>query len=602
MAPPPPPPHPPHPAMSPGIHALPVEFHHLNLGPAMPPHHGHQHVRPPSAAGIGDLSPEFDTGLLRKEKDLYEGYNFERLTPQQPNEKATWALVTKTRMPIGQNELRAMVDKQKRKSPSAAWNLLKSDEMKGFKRKQVDQLISDRTAADPRFKHELVGLKLDQNSDRRGNRSTTAFQVILKRQLRKDLSNAASASLGTLHEPHREVVDLTAGSQDSSEGSQDFPGGNSPPPHFMPPPHHGFPDHHGFEHQFHQPPFAHHPGPPMHEVPHEAHHGPPPQHHMPHHPMPQFEDPYMHRDLHQAHPPPPAPFPPHMLPNMPPLEGHKGKPKEAKDAKHSKGSKDMKPKIHQEKPSKLEKQHRKAHSESDWDYFSESSSSSKAYTDRSPDTVYSSNSSRKDSKRHGRKDSRRSSHGHHDDFGSGRQEPVYRVHRRKPIVSPDRSWENERARYRVEEIEVIPASNARMHRPYLARSRTSVQRPERLVEHSERPAFRSRHLSYDDDGHHDLRGLTPPGRRGPVYTPLRSLAVDLYDHREEQELMEREEVRQELLREGRRKEELRESVARQLEREAEERRRRDRAMSRDLLYDERPRRRSRGYDNDRYAY
>ncbi|KAL8683871.1 MAG: hypothetical protein Q9186_000214 [Xanthomendoza sp. 1 TL-2023] len=665
--------------MSPGVHALPAEFEHLNLGPRMAPHVGdHQQVRPPPMHGPGKLDPAFDTSLLRKEKETYEGYNFERIIPRQPNEKATWALVTKTRMPIGQNELRAMVDKQKRKGPSAAWNLLRSDEMKGFKRRQVDELISDRKAADPRFEHELVGLKLDQTSDRRGTRSTTAFQVILKRQLRKDLSNAGSAGLGPLHESHREVVDLTGGSQDPSEGSsQEFFAGSSPPRHFVPPPHHGFPDqhgfdhspHHGFEHPLHPPPFVHHhPGPPMHEARHEVHHGSPSPHHGPHESMPHFEDPFVqhdphqaqhihhdphqaqhmhhdphqaqhiHHDPHQVHHPPPAPFAPHTSPHRQPHEGHKEKRKEAKDAKHNKEARDMKPKIHQEKAYRSEKKHRKAHSESDWDYFSESSSSSKAYTDRTPDTSYSSSSSRKEAKRHGGKDRRRSSHSHHDDHGSDRHEQVYRVHRRKPVVSPDRSRQNERPHYDVddvvvipgstttrmrrpylagsrtsgqrperlvehfEEAEVIPASSTRVHRPYLARSRTSAHRPERLVEHFERPAFQSRHMSYEDDRHHDVRGLTPPGRRGSVYGPPRPLAVDLYDHREQQDHLEMEEMRREILREERRKEELRESVARHLEREAEERRRRDRAVSRDILYDERPGRWSRGYDNDRFTY
>ncbi|KAL8770528.1 MAG: hypothetical protein Q9209_003784 [Squamulea sp. 1 TL-2023] len=608
--------------MSPGVQSLPVQFDNLNLRPTMPPPNAHQHPQPPPMGHLANLSPEFDTSLLRKEKESYEGYNFEKVVPQQPNEKATWALVTKTKMPISQNELRAMVEKQKRKGPSTAWNLLKSDEMKGFKRKQVDELISERMAVDPRFEHELVGLKLDQRSDRRGNRSTTAFQVILKRQLRKDLSNSGPAGLGKLHEPRREVVDLTGGSLDPSEGSgQDLFGRNSPPGHFMPSPHHGFPDPHGFEHPPRQPPFIHHQGPPMHEMHQEPHHGPPPPHHMPphmpQHGMPHFEDPFVQPDHHQAQPPPPAPFPPFppdMSPPLPHHEGHKEKHREAKGAKHDKGGKDMKPKIHQEKSYKSEKKHRKAHSESDWDYLSESSDSSRAYTDRTPDTSYSNSSSRKDYKRHGEKDRRRSSHGYHrDDHGNERHEPIYRVHRRKPVISPDRSRHGGgRPRYEAEDIEVIPASATRAHRPYLTRSRTSAHRPERFVETLERPAFHSRHMSYDDvDRHHQPydfnRNVTPPSRRGSIYASKRTLALDLYDHREEQERqerLEREEIRRDLIRENARKEELRESVARQLERETEEARRRERMMGRETLWDERDRlgRWGRGYGDGGFGF
>ncbi|KAI4173855.1 MAG: hypothetical protein LQ346_008323 [Caloplaca aetnensis] len=617
----------------------------------MPPHLGQQRMSPPLPGGLGNPGHEFDTTILRKEKDTYEGYNFERINPQQPNEKATWALVTKTRMPLSQSELLAMVNKQKRKGASA-WQLLKSDEMRGFKRKQVDRLIEDRMTTDPRFHFELAGLKLDQYNDKRGGRGTSAFQVILRRHVRKELTSAGPAGLGKLRDSHREVVDLTGGSEDPSEGSsRGFFGGHSPPlNHFVPPPpHHGFPDHHGFGQQHHQPPLVHHPGPPMHEVHHEAHRGSSPPHH-----LPQFGDTFIRQEPHTSHPSPPfqhhvqLPTPP--MPPIPPLNAPREKHSELNEGKQKKHSKDShsKPKIHQVNPHKPEEKHEKAPSESDWDYFSESSGSSQAYTDRTPDTGYSSNSSRKDKKPyHKGKDSRQSSRSHHDDYRKDRDdrnEPVYRVHRRKPTVSPDRSRPTGHSRHEVEEVEVIPATHIRdtrpyftrsrtsAHRldllpeafdraafdevevipathirdtrPYLTRSRTSTHRPDRLLEHYDRPTFHSRHRSYEDD-HQRLRGPTPPGRRASVYAPKRTTALDLYDAREQQERIERDDIRRELLREERRREEVRESVARQLEREAEEMRRplrRDRGLSSDRLYDERPGRSSRGYDNERFMY
>lgn len=627
MPPPPPPPHTPHHNGPPGVQSLPVNFERLNIH-EMPPNVGHQRMSPPLMGGFGGLGHEFNTSLLRKEKDTYEGYNFERMAPQHPNEKATWSLVTKTKMPLSQSELLAMVNKQKRKGPSA-WQLLKSDEMKGYKRKQVDQLIDDRTRADPRFGYELAALKLDQYKDKRGAKGTSAFQIILRRHLRKDLASDGPAGLGKLQEPHREIVDLTGMSEDPSEGSsQSFFSGNSPPRnHFVPSPNHGFPEHHGFRPPVHQPPFMPHPSPPIHEARHDIHHGAANPHHMP----PHFEGPFIHQDPLPAHPPP------QFIPNMPPHmvyhdehhEKHKEKSKDAKETKHKKESKDSKPMIHQVKPSKSEKKHKRVPSESDWDCLSESSDFSQAYTDRTPDTTYSTNSSRKDKRDDlKRKDSRRSSHSHHDDYGNDRHGEVYRVHRRKPTISPDRSRPSGRSRHHVEEIEitpashsktqrpypgrpqpeeieVIPGSNLRSHRPYLTRSHTTAHRSERLPEHFDRPAFHSRHMSYDDERHHGLRGLTPPGRRASVYVPKRPMALDLYDAREEQERIEREEIRRELMREERRKEELRESVARQMEREAEGMRRpvgRDRGFSNDGFLEDRPGRYSRGYDNDRFMW
>ncbi|KAI4194216.1 MAG: hypothetical protein LQ350_007900 [Teloschistes chrysophthalmus] len=617
MPPPPPlPPHPHHPAMSPGVQALPAEFERLHFGSSPPPHLGHQQAHGSRVDDLGHHHRQFDTGLLKKEKDQYEGYSYEKVTPQLPNEKASWSVVTKTKMPLSQAELLAMVNKQKRKG-SAAFTLLMGKEMKGYKRQQVEKLIEDRAHADQRFEFKLSGLKLDQQTDRSGNRDTSAFQVILKRQLRKDLTNDGLPALGKLREPHREVVDLTRMSDDPSEGSsQDYHHGSSPPPlRFGSAPFEGFMDQHRFEPPPHQMPFGHSPAPLMHDI-HGAHQVPSPHH------TPPVGNPFIHHDPRQAHPPPP--FHPHMpspppthhphVPSPPPphhahaekLEGNAKKPKEANSKKEWKHPK---PVVHQEKIHKTHR-HRKAASESDWDIISESSDSSRAYTDRTPNTNSSGNSARKDRDHHRGTNSRRSSRSHHDEYANGnneRHEEVYRVHRRKPTVSPDRPRRCSRPHYTVEEFDVIPASNTRAHRPYPIRSRTTAHRPERWPEPVERPAFHSRHMSYDDDRSYEHRGLTPPGRRGSVYAPKPPLALDTYEAREEQERwdrLDRIDRGRDLLREERRREEIREALARELEREAEEARRRERTLGRDVFYDEpsRPRRFSRGYDHDRFPF
>ncbi|KAL8661167.1 MAG: hypothetical protein Q9202_005824 [Teloschistes flavicans] len=562
--------------MSPGVQALPAEFERLHFGSS-----------PPSP-----LDRKFDTSLLQKEKDQYEGYSYEKVTPQLPKEKATWSVVTKTKMPLSQAELLAMVNKQKRKGP-AAYVLLLSQDMKGFKRQQVENLIEDRTNADPRFDYKLSGLKLDQQTDRRGVRTTSAFQVILKRTLRKDIG---------FREPHREVVDLTKMSDDPSEGSsQGYPHG-SPPLHFGSVPREGFMDQPRFERPPHQMPFVHPPAPSMHDI-HGNHPVPPPHH------IPNVESPFVRHDPHQAHPPPQ--FMPPMASHPPLHHAHteklEGNAKPVKDVKHKKEEKHSKPVVHQEKIHNPHG-HRKAASESDYDFVSESSDCSRAYTDRTPSTSYSGNSARKDSDRHRGKDSRRSSRSHHDEYANGsnqRHEEVFRIHRRKPTVSPDPPRRSTRAYYTVEDFEVIPASTTRTQRPHLARSRTSAHRPEPM----DRPAVHTRHMSYDDDRHYNFRGLTPPGRRGSVYAPKRPLALDMYDAREEQEhldrldRMDRGAGRRDLLREERRREEIREAVTREMDREAEEMRRRERTLPRDTFYDEaRPRRFSRGYDHDRFPF
>ncbi|KAL8870660.1 MAG: hypothetical protein Q9174_003342, partial [Haloplaca sp. 1 TL-2023] len=605
--PPPPPPHPPQPGMPPGIQVLPAEFDRLNIGtPAAQHIAGHQQARHPPLDRLDHRGHDFDTTLLRKEKDLYEGYTFERVIPQQPNEKASWSVVNKERLPVSQGELVAMVNKQKRKGP-LAYKLLMSDDMKGFKRKQVSQLIDDRRRSDPRFDYELAGLKLEQYKDRRG-RGTSTFQVILKRQLRKDLPTAGLTGFAKLHEPAREIVDLTRLPDEPSEGSsQGFHRGSPPLPHFGSPPRDVFMDQNPFDHPPHQMPFMnppqqpmpamHPPHQPMPGMHHEMH-GPPSPHHGLHGPPSPPQVMHMEEPFIQVPPPPPfAPQVPHHPHQGPPM----GMPKEPKEASHRKEPRHEKPMIHQDKPHKTPG-HRKLPSESDWDFVTDSSDSSRGYGERTPETSRSGSSARKNKDYRGGKDSRRSSRSHRDDRDRDGHGNVYRMHRRKPTVSPERPRRNSgRPQYDAEDVEILPASNSRSHRPYLHRSRTSAHRVEHAPEYLDRPTFHSRHMSYDEDRRRDFRGLTPPGRRTSVLAPKRPLALDIFDARESQDRLAREEIRRELIREQRREAELRESVARELDRE-EEMRRRERMLGRDILSEERPGRYSRGYDNDRYLY
>lgn len=573
---PPPPPPPPHPSHPNGVQTLPADFERLNMGPEMDPHLGNpRQIHDPMLDGhLRHLSRDYDTSLLRKEKDQYEGYSFEKLEADHPHQKATWALARRTKMPLSQTDLLAQVSKQKRKG-NLARDLLFSSEMVGFKRRQVEQLISDRTQADPRFNYDLVGLKLHQIRPRRG-RLTTAFEAILKRRIKSDLTNVVSPPLNKFHEPMTEIIDLTGGNDSRSEGSmQDYFGPVPSGPHF---PHQ---ENRSFEHQ--PGPFLRDPSPGIHRgsppLPHgfpPIHHGVPPMDHG--QPM---DDPFMHQG-HQQNMPPPQP----LFGDQP--DQPRSKP--MKMPEHKKSS----PKLHQGKPEKPYQRHGRSHSESDSDTVSDKSGFT-TDTARTPDTSYSNYSSHKGKKYHEGHKNHRSSRNPHD------EEDVYRVHRRKPARSPDRSSRHDHGRYETEEVTILPASSSRTRHPYLSRSRT-------IDYHHERPlSLHHRAQSYDDERPQGLRRLAS-NRRSSVYAPSHILDVDLFDERAERDRLARDEMKKEIIREEMEKERQREEVQREvrremaavksLEKEADAMRRRERGLAGERFYEQRPGRYSRGYDND----
>ncbi|KAL8996044.1 MAG: hypothetical protein Q9169_004356 [Polycauliona sp. 2 TL-2023] len=111
---------------------------------------------------------------------VYEGYRFEKLPPQQSEDKGNKQLFTETRMSLSQRELRVVINRQG--GPSTAYESLKSAQMEGFERTQVERLVDDRIADDPRSHYDLVSLKLEPWDDEPDDRNLRAFEVILKRQ------------------------------------------------------------------------------------------------------------------------------------------------------------------------------------------------------------------------------------------------------------------------------------------------------------------------------------------------------------------------------------------------------------------------------------
>ena len=549
QAPPPPPPH--HPLDQ----YLPGQFEAMSLGSDIPHFNHNRASHSPEFDGDHDIRPqEFNTSLPHdgklKEPVSYEGYTFTKLRPELPGQAETWARVKKTPMVMAQKALYEETKKQKNKGPS-------DKDMIGFKRRQIDHLIEQRTRTDEdmRFEYKLASLKLKQSVNVKGQRETTSMQVILKRQLRPGVVRAAT--MESRAGGPSEIVDLTKSQFDdrSSQDSYPISGNNFPgyhEPHGMPSQQHFDPHMHGG--QFHDMPMPSmpqhdHRQPGMHQGPfmeqHGFEHGFPPEYH------------------HPAQHPSPA----HHSPSPDPRTQAKAdKPKKAE----KKGSKDKKSKD-------SKKGHKKSHEKHYEEFSDESDSSSSRDSDvsyRTPDSVISSNSSRdyfKEKKyRSGRKEKLRNSRDHGRDHSPRRQ--IYREHRRKsPVRSPPRA---ERSRYEYDDYDIISSS----HRPPPARRATDYLKRRPSLDHH-------RALSYDDDLRYETRRSPPLGRRPtPIYTQRRlkpALAIDLYHDDRERDDYEREVRREAAAKEFLREREV-ETLVRERARREDDLYKRDR-MVRDPL-------------------
>ena len=556
-------------AMHPSPQHLPAEMERLNLDHGVPPFSGHGGAYNPSFDGrFVSPSSQFDTHLPlggngKVPVDL-EGWTFTKQPALRPDQKETWALVLKTPMTATQTQLRDQVTKQKKKGNSAA-DQLASSEMAGFKRKQVERLISDRTRTDPdaRFEYKLAALRLRQEIKRQG-KQTVSMHVILKRQLRPGLAQPSS-SYDRIQELDGEIVDLTGAEE--TNYSHDGHSASLPSQHVHPPVH------------GQQPLHMEHPGAAFIDDPRF-----PPQA-GPHHgslPVQQMHE----QQMHEQYMPQPDMY------GFPPEAVHTPMmPKEAKDKnKHDKDDKRDKVKVHQNKEKK-----NRSHSDSSSESWSEADSfDSKAYTDRTPDTEYSGGSRgsyHKDkTPPSGYKESRRDSHSY--DKRHSRDKHVYRERRRKsPVPSPTKRA----SRYVYEDYDVIMSERHRdrdRDQPYRGSHKTS----QAYVR--ERPLAQRRALSYDDERH--VRPAYGQPRR------LQSYASPADLHAEEELKWEIEETRKEKLREKLEHERAerdrlelrnleREKLAMEMERERQERERAERDRL-DRLDRERER-----YERDRFG-
>ena len=209
------------PILRPGFPGVPelVQHHMPHAPPPLPPQPAIHVIRPSGYGFMPDPRP-FPTSS--KPPIGYAGYTFTKNPAEHIGQKETWAIVKREKMPVSQADLESEV-KESRKRGVTGLDQYMDSEMKGFKRKQIDELIRDCVRLDPdsRFEYIIASIKRDTKR-RQSGPETSTMQVILKRQPRAgiDMRGPPFMMFGSIRLPSGGFVDLSEvySSQNSSNG------------------------------------------------------------------------------------------------------------------------------------------------------------------------------------------------------------------------------------------------------------------------------------------------------------------------------------------------------------------------------------------------
>ena len=175
-------------------------------------------IQPPGNSRI--LDPRsFSTSS--KPPVSYAGYIFTKTPTEYTGQKETWAIIDREQIPASQADLKSQIEKSRKRGVTGLDQYMDS-EMKGFKRKQIDELIRDCVRLDPdhRFEYIIASIKRDTRR-RQSGPETSTMQVILKRQLRPgiDMQGPPFMGFGSIRLPSGGFVDLSGAA--GSAGAED---------------------------------------------------------------------------------------------------------------------------------------------------------------------------------------------------------------------------------------------------------------------------------------------------------------------------------------------------------------------------------------------
>ena len=196
-----------------GIHGSDNAFNHMHVDPSGQPFvHNMQQptIQLSQPPGFGPIPDPHSIPSVDKPPIGYIGYTFTKHPIKHVGQKETWAIINKELIPASQADLKNQVEKQRRKAGTGL-DQYNNPDMKGFKRKQVDELIRECAAMelDHRFEYTIASIKRDTKR-RSSGPETSAMQVILRRQTRPGVTvQGPYVGLDNLRLPMSGVVDLS---------------------------------------------------------------------------------------------------------------------------------------------------------------------------------------------------------------------------------------------------------------------------------------------------------------------------------------------------------------------------------------------------------
>lgn len=384
----------------------------MNIGQGQEPHI--HRVSPPPSIRHYSFSTRDTAGTQPGSPPvIYEGYTISRKPPTKVNQKASWALCKRERMPFSQEILKKQLPKKDETSKTFK-------DIRSFRKQQVTCLIKDRKKqeSDNRFDWTLEGLAIDVSKA-----GSVSLRVFLRRKIRagEDLT----PPFGVYNAPllDSEIIDLTETTEEDEESNSQYsypPSTEDPYGQPQPYPSPPLPVYEQISQQF-MPENAGHPHyqeqhPQMHEIHHQSQH----PHHQAQHLQQEHQQHQADPHITQVHPDEGF-FPHHQSGHEEPVEewrpsSDEKQSKSTKKDKDGKKDKDSKVKVHQRR-SRDRKSDRR---DKNMGYDSESSQSTSSSRSSSDDG-------------HHKKHHRRHKH-HRRDSRAFRDDPhrdVVRVHRRK---------------------------------------------------------------------------------------------------------------------------------------------------------------------------
>ena len=182
---------------------------HMPHAPPPPPPQPAIHIIQPP--GYGHVPGPHSFSTSSKPSISYAGYTFTKGPAEHMGQQETWTIVKREQMPASQADLKSEVEKS-RKGGVGGLDQYMDSEMKGFKRKYIDELIGDCIRLDPdyRFEYIVASIKRDTKRQLRAPVIST-MQVILKRQpcAGIDMQDPPFMVFGTVCLPSSGLVDVS---------------------------------------------------------------------------------------------------------------------------------------------------------------------------------------------------------------------------------------------------------------------------------------------------------------------------------------------------------------------------------------------------------